>query len=85
MPTETRVLTVLNDFDTDVDGNYVNPEYQIRLQVIPWCTTHDSPDDGWRNGFITRVCLVALALDRDPKECEISVGGPDHKWWCDEA
>ena len=40
--------------------------------AIPWCTTHDRPDELDEYGD-------------DGGLCEVSTGGPDHKWWRDTA
>ena len=55
---------------------------RVTQQAIPWCTTHDSkvtdpvdgdPDTCARGEWEPQ--LVGL--------CEISTGGPEHKWWVD--
>ena len=38
--------------------------------AIPWCITHDRPDELDEYGD-------------DGGLCEVSTGGPDHKWWKD--
>ncbi len=44
---------------------------QWQQEAIPWCITHDQPDEldeyGDHGGL-----------------CEVSTGGPDHKWWKDK-
>ncbi len=42
--------------------------------AIPWCTTHDR----WTEGF-----GFCRANDIPNEICEVSTGGPDHKWWED--
>ena len=50
--------------------------YLLRLQeAIPWCTFHKRS-----------VVFPESGLCADgPVGCMISTGGPDHKWWRDEA
>ena len=54
--------------------------------AIPWCTTHDSK----QLGFNPKLCEFAAWYSNqrdhqiDDQHCEISQGGPDHKWWEDK-
>ncbi len=68
---EVRMVAILGQSD----GQPVKNQ-----RAIPWCTTHDlrarkdddrvCPGGGWVGvGYSTR--------------CQISSGGPDHKWWVD--
>ncbi len=49
------------------------PTVQVKLELIPWCTTHglsvadpgDETCELWEDGW----------------DCAISTGGPDHEWW----
>ena len=49
------------------------PTVQVKLEAIPWCTTHDMK--GNEVGF----CPLNGILNADP--CVVSLGGPDHEWW----
>ena len=56
-----------------------NPDV-YNQEAIPWCTTHNVQRSGDQP-----YCKDARAPDIDAEihECEISSGGPDHKWWKD--
>ena len=49
---------------------------EIEREPIPWCTTHDASkvEADW----LDPTCGAGDGL-----ACEISTGGPDHKWWKD--
>lgn len=52
---------------------------QWSQQAIPWCTTHDLK--AFTDG--SDACWLEEGLENNPRRCEISTGGPDHKWWKD--
>ena len=54
----------------------------VDQEAIPWCTTHDMSIY-----LIDGVCFAGwMLINRgEVAPCEISMGGPDHKWWKDEA
>ena len=62
-----------------------NPRLPVGLPewiqtAIPWCITHD--EGAIAEGFV--VCRVGIVLEAAVKtDCQISMGGHDHKWWVD--
>ena len=50
----------------------------IDQEAIPWCTTHNAK--GIRPDL---VCDLAQFAEFPVTDCNISMGGPDHKWWKD--
>ena len=48
---------------------------------IPWCTTHNAQQSG-ENYCWKFVDYAAFSNVREAN-CELSTGGPDHKWWED--
>ena len=59
----------------------LNPDVYNQT-AIPWCTTHD--EGAVADGFI--VCRVGVVLgELAQTNCLISTGGPNHKWWRDDA
>jgi hypothetical protein len=52
----------------------------FRRWAIPWCTTHNA------QGTPLQSCWVGNTPYTDAhKDCVISTGGPDHRWWVDAA
>ena len=56
---------------------------QWSRSAIPWCTTHDG------QALYGDKCPSGMNIEQFPPVgfykawCEISQGGPDHKWWKD--
>ncbi len=48
---------------------------RLTLTPIPWCTTHDH--HSYQRGPGPDEC-DRWVVERD---CEISLGGPSHRWW----
>ncbi len=72
--TEIRTIHIYgHGHETDLD---------IDQQAIPWCTTHYGIVV---NSTPERQCWRAFWLGGEFNEepCNISSGGPDHKWWRD--
>ena len=58
---------------------YLPPKLVRReQQAIPWCIAHNSK--GVLPGL---VCDLAQFTEFESTPCEISTGGPEHKWWMD--
>jgi len=82
MTSETRTAILLDETHRKVVGERMDEIAEIAVvkdqTPIPWCTTHDSPkvvDDKARYCYEKSLAEVFT--------CEISTGGPDHKWWKD--
>ena len=80
MELETRTLYRINKTRTGGitgvhSGQYAMPK--VEQTAIPWCITHDAElvdnDVCWRG--VWRPTAGGI--------CDISTGGPDHKWWED--
>lgn len=69
---ETRHIVVRNLDDLGGIVTHTNREQT----PIPWCTKHNQKASKNRDGEWT--CWHWRA-----KNCEWSLGGPDHKWWKD--
>ena len=60
----------------------------VKQSAIPWCTTHDS-EAAWIDPETDEpaVCHLDTVVvgEGGPEwqDCQISFGGPDHKWWRD--
>ena len=68
MEPETRTLF---DAESEVADAYVQ-------EAIPWCTVHNTK--GVRPNL---VCDLAQFAEFPVTDCNISTGGPEHKWWKD--
>lgn len=51
--------------------------FTTQQTAIPWCTTHNQPPVFYDE-------LAGAICHPDSRNCNVSKGGPDHKWWKDE-
>ncbi len=79
--TETRTLYDSPNYMRNHDAT------KIEQSAIPWCTTHneqrpngDHQDRCW---FSWRYQVLMPDGEIATGECNISLGGLDHKWWQD--
>ena len=61
----------VGDGKSCVDGDMK----RVTLTPIPWCLTHDSIAERTRGGHWLDEC------GDDPFYCQISTGGPKHRWF----
>ena len=79
-----RDVCLLNDFNLD-DAKWGVTTELIRQEAIPWCTTHDSETAISLDGQVYFCRKAQTWTHLETHGCEVSTGGPDHKWWRDES
>ncbi len=71
------------------DIHLTEPIEVVGQQAIPWCTFHNRPLGTGAGGGdfnpMDETCAYPPKNVPMPEiyDCEISTGGPDHKWWVD--
>ena len=73
----TNTRRILN-FDAPLEERRTR-DRRIVQTAIPWCVEHDmQATHDWRGDI--PVCHRQSDV---PPDCQVSTGGPDHKWWQD--
>ncbi len=82
MTHKARTFQVVNPYLVAGEEPRLPKYVTVNMEPIPWCLTHDSP---YSEGWITEeACLQREVRANSEDECELSNGGPDHRWWVDD-